>query len=186
MEDCKIIAEYPNYAITRTGDVINVKTKRVMKPDLGYKNMEGISYRRVTLSKYSTTARFWVHRLVAEAFIANPDSKPYINHIDNNPSNNHVKNLEWCTRSENMIHCKNTGRATYTTAAAKGVAAKRTNKEAILRNKLGTQFVSFNLAKTSTVSFTCYSCEAVTTVRLDSTALTKEHTCCKKCSYKLR
>lgn len=57
-------------------------------------------------SKY---VRRYVHRLVAQAFIDNPDEKPEVNHIDSNPLNNTVKNLEWVTHSENMKHANKYG-----------------------------------------------------------------------------
>lgn len=43
-----------------------------------------------------------VHRLVAEAFIPNPDNLPEVDHIDNNPQNNNVNNLQWVSREQNM------------------------------------------------------------------------------------
>ena len=61
-------------------------------------------YKRVRLSKNDTTKKFQIHRLVAIAFIPNPDNKQFVNHIDENPSNNNVDNLEWVTGSENMRH----------------------------------------------------------------------------------
>lgn len=54
---------------------------------------------------------YLVHRLVAIAFIPNPENKPNINHIDLNRSNNYVKNLEWCTQKENCIHSSNVRKA---------------------------------------------------------------------------
>lgn len=58
-------------------------------------------YCRVMLSKYGVSKRFLVHRLVAAAFIPNPDNKPCVDHINRNRSDNRVENLRWCTHKEN-------------------------------------------------------------------------------------
>lgn len=67
------------------------------------------NYQRIVLMKEGIKTRFQAHRLVALAFIPNPENKLCINHIDGNKSNNVVSNLEWCTYSENTIHAINTG-----------------------------------------------------------------------------
>lgn len=64
----------------------------------------GVIYWKVCLCDKGRNKCCLVHRLVAKAFISNPENKPQVNHIDCNPSNNHVNNLEWCTNSENMLH----------------------------------------------------------------------------------
>ena len=61
-------------------------------------------YLYCSLSREGRDRRFAVHRLVAKAFLPNPDNKPEVNHKDGNKHNNHVWNLEWCTRSENQRH----------------------------------------------------------------------------------
>lgn len=74
----------------------NVSKERIMKP---YKEKKG--YLRVRLCKNGKYKHFLIHRLVANAFIPNPNNKPFIDHIDTNPSNNKVDNLRWVTNKEN-------------------------------------------------------------------------------------
>lgn len=61
-------------------------------------------YLRVQLSKHNIQKFYSIHRLVALAFIPNPENKAEVNHIDGNKQNNTVQNLQWCSRSENMQH----------------------------------------------------------------------------------
>lgn len=65
-------------------------------------NMNG--YLRVPLKKNGTTFNAGVHRLVAEAFISNPENKPTVNHKDGDKLNNRVNNLEWATHKEQLTH----------------------------------------------------------------------------------
>lgn len=65
-------------------------------------------YLRVRLSRPRSEER--VHRLVALAFIPNPEGKPFVNHIDPDTLNNTDTNLEWCTQSENLAHMDRLGR----------------------------------------------------------------------------
>ena len=58
----------------------------------------------VSLRKDGKRKNHYIHRLVAEAFIENPDNKPNVNHRDYNTKNNYVGNLEWCTQKENASH----------------------------------------------------------------------------------
>ena len=67
-------------------------------------NKKRNNYCSVILSNSGVNSRFFIHRLVATAFISNVHDKPQVNHIDGNPLNNKVYNLEWCTSSENLTH----------------------------------------------------------------------------------
>ena len=94
------------------------------------------TYRRVTLSKDGKTTRFMVHRLVAEAFIDNPENKPHINHIDNMGENNYDYNLEWCTPAENNQHSAKQGRQHKVRVAGGKAAGGVLRRKAIARLSL--------------------------------------------------
>lgn len=64
---------------------------------------------KVFVSKNGKTRGMFVHRIVAMAFIPNPENKPQVNHINGNRSDNGVENLEWVTGMENIIHALQTG-----------------------------------------------------------------------------
>ena len=87
---------YPNYSVSNLGNVKS-KTKKLSVNEKIY------SYVVIYLKGERRT--FLVHRLVANAFIPNPENKEQVNHKDGNKLNNRVENLEWVTRSENAIHC---------------------------------------------------------------------------------
>ncbi len=59
---------------------------------------------RVYLAKEGRKRPFWVHQLVAQAYLPNPHGLPFVNHLDGNPANNHASNLEWCTPQRNAQH----------------------------------------------------------------------------------
>lgn len=66
-------------------------------------------YYSITLCKDARYRHFVIHKLVAQAFIPNPENKEYINHKDGNKLNNNINNLEWCTVSENNQHAYDIG-----------------------------------------------------------------------------
>ena len=105
-------------------------------------------YARVYLNENGKTKFVAVHRLVAKAFIPNPDNKPQVNHIDGNKTNNRVDNLEWCTNGENQIHAYKIG-LNYVTGRA---GRKKISVVAInpIDGKIIGNFESINSAARST------------------------------------
>lgn len=94
-----------DYSVTDDGRVISYKRK-------GKQELVGGAYggyRIVTIWVNGKQENHYVHRLVAEAFIPNPEDKPEVNHKDGNKQNNNVNNLEWCTSSENNYHAQQQG-----------------------------------------------------------------------------
>lgn len=85
------------YAITEEGKVWSYRNQKYLKP-----REDKNGYLLVNLSFKGKQTTFKIHRLVAEAYIDNPEGKDTINHKDENKQNNCVNNLEWMTRRENL------------------------------------------------------------------------------------
>lgn len=111
-ENWKPVEGYEDrYLISRFGEVYSIKSDCILKPELrhGYYNVQlfdGHGYKHKM-----------IHRLIAIAFIPNPNNYPFINHRDECPTNNSIDNLEWCTASYNV---------NYGTAIQRSVDKKKT------------------------------------------------------------
>lgn len=112
------------YSVSSDGKVKSLfRYKKTLTP-----SVTRHGYETVELFSDGKSKRFLVHRLVALAFIPNPENLPQVNHKDENKRNNHVSNLEWVTAKQNMNHGTRLQRQLasidYTTDARKILARK--------------------------------------------------------------
>jgi len=94
----KNIEGYENYMVSDTGMILNTKRNVYLKPVLNER------YMIVLLYKNNKRKKFYVHRLVAEAFCEKNEGKKMVNHKDLDKTNNHYSNLEWVSARENVMH----------------------------------------------------------------------------------
>jgi hypothetical protein len=95
------IANFPNYSITSDGKVFSHNQNKYLIPCL-FKKPDG--YLGISLCHKGKTFQRSIHRLVALAYIPNPENKSQVNHINGIKSDNRVENLEWVTSHENSKH----------------------------------------------------------------------------------
>ncbi|MBO5143004.1 MAG: HNH endonuclease [Clostridia bacterium] len=98
----KPIEGYENHFVSNYGNIKSKKNK--LNPSI-----TNNGYLRVTIRKNGKNNYKNVHRLVAKAFIPNPNNYPCVNHIDGNKQNNNVENLEWCSYSHNNREARRMG-----------------------------------------------------------------------------
>lgn len=118
----KIITYAPNYEISNMGNIKNIKRNRFIT--VNYERLKKDNIRaRPGLSHNGKITFYYLHRIVAEHFIDNPDNLPEVNHIDGDYYNNRAENLEWISKLDNMRH------------ASENKLMKRYTRKVIVTNK---------------------------------------------------
>ncbi len=131
MEIWKDIEGYEGlYQISNEGNVKNFRRDTILKPS-------GKRYKGVTLSRDNIKYYPNIHRLVAEAFIPNPNNYPIVMHKDNNGCNNKMENLKWGTHSENNKQAYDDGNQEYC-KMHNSIRLKRSHKQ---KNKMLRNYV---------------------------------------------
>lgn len=92
------------YEVSNTGKVRSLDYRQTGKTKELVCQVDKKGYKRVRISRDGKKYSFKIHRLVANAFIPNPENKPHVNHINGDKSDNRAENLEWMTCQENADH----------------------------------------------------------------------------------
>ena len=103
-EEWRVIDDFPNYMVSNFGRVKNRINNRMRSISVGKRG-----YPVVSLRKDNKTYLKIIHRLVAVAFIPNPNDLPQVNHIDGIKTHSYKSNLEWVSSRDNNLHARRTG-----------------------------------------------------------------------------
>ncbi len=104
----KDVTEYPDlFMVSNLGNVWSKRTNKILKPTKTKSGYLTITTRIGGRNGKCISKR--IHRWVADAFIPNPDNKPFVNHKDGIKTNNVLGNLEWVTAKENAVHAVDLG-----------------------------------------------------------------------------
>lgn len=142
----RTIKRFDCYLINENGVIFSKITGKELKPFLRK------GYLCVCLYNFGVKCNIYVHRLVAETYIENPNNKPCIDHIDGNPLNNNIRNLRWVTHSENNNNPITKKR--FSVSSAKNMkdkdGSKHPRSKSVLKIKNGVvikRYPSINLAE---------------------------------------
>lgn len=111
-----------------------------------------IWYKQYSVRKSAKSGRprkmVLLHRVIAEAFIPNPENLPEVNHKDGNKRNNHIENLEWCSHMENMTHAHSNGLIVNVLRGTKNVHSKFSVVQVqVIKEAIALGFVGFQIAR---------------------------------------
>ena len=124
----------PNYNISNYGNIKNTKTNKLIT--INYERLKKTKSRaRPGLSHNGKTKGYYLHRIIAEHFIDNPNKLPEVNHIDGDYYNNNVYNLEWISKEDNMKHASNNR------------LINKYKRKIIIKNKITGEITEFNKLK---------------------------------------
>lgn len=112
-------ANIPFFQVSEKGDVRITDTGKIARI-----MDNGRGYKQVQIMREGKRHTMYVHRLVAECFVNNPDGFTEVNHKDGNKGNNSAENLEWCSHGENMKHAYKNGLHRRTTPKQQEAARK--------------------------------------------------------------
>lgn len=142
-EEWKDVLDFEGlYMISNFGRVKSVSKNVIMKPQ----NPDN-KYFKVVLSKQGQKKSMrYIHRMVAQAFLPNPEGKSEVNHIDEDKTNNHVSNLNWMTHKENNNWGTKRERGAKNTDY-ESLAIKNSKSVIAYKNGIGNMFPSYTKAK---------------------------------------